>query len=302
MNIREEIKELKHARNAIILAHNYQLPEVQDIADFVGDSLGLSIQAAGTDAKTIVFCGVHFMAETAKILSPDKTVLLPDMHSGCPMADMITAADLRGLKKEHAKAKFLCYVNTSASVKAECDMCCTSANAASMVRDLARKGDRVVFVPDRHLAGYAADLTGADLVAWNGFCPTHARITAEDIIEAKRLHPDAVVLAHPECCAEVRAAADRVVSTEIMCMYARDMHAGEFIVATEVGIIHRLRKENPDKRFYPACEEAVCPNMKLNTLQKVLAALEDMKHEVTVEREVMHKARKSIRRMLEYRA
>ncbi|HOW99103.1 MAG TPA: quinolinate synthase NadA [Deltaproteobacteria bacterium] len=302
MNIREEIKELKHARNAIILAHNYQLPEVQDIADFVGDSLGLSIQAAGTDAKTIVFCGVHFMAETAKILSPDKTVLLPDMHSGCPMADMITAADLRGLKKEHAKAKFLCYVNTSASVKAECDLCCTSANAASMVRDLVKKGDRVVFVPDRHLAGYAAGLTGADLVAWHGFCPTHARITAQDILEARGLHPDAVVLAHPECTAEVRAAADRVASTEIMCMYARDMHAGEFIVATEVGIIHRLRKENPDKRFYPACEEAVCPNMKLNTLQKVLAALEDMKHEVTVEREVMHKARKSIRRMLEYRA
>jgi quinolinate synthase len=302
MDIAEEIRKLKQSRNAVILVHNYQLPEVQDIADFVGDSLGLSIQAAGTSASVIVFCGVHFMAETAKILSPDKTVLLPDLHSGCPMADMISADDMRDLKKEHPKAKFLCYVNTSASVKAECDLCCTSANAESMVRDLARKGEKIVFVPDRHLAGYAAQNAGADVTAWNGFCPTHARITPGDILRQKELHPAAVVLAHPECSAEVRAVADKVTSTEIMCLYARDMRSDEFIISTEVGIIHRLEKENPGKRFYPATEEAVCPNMKLNTLEKVLQSLQDMTHQIHVEREVMHRARKCIRRMLEYRA
>jgi quinolinate synthase len=302
MDIVEEIRKLKQERNAVILVHNYQLPEVQDIADFVGDSLGLSIQAAGTNAKVIVFCGVHFMAETAKILSPDKTVLLPDLHSGCPMADMITAADMKALKKEHKGAKFLCYVNTSAEVKAECDLCCTSANAASMVRDLVIKGEKVVFVPDQHLAGYTAEITGAELVVWNGFCPTHARITVDDIRRQKELHPDAVVLAHPECCASVRAVADKIVSTEIMCLYARDMRADEFIVSTELGIIHRLQKENPGKRFYPASEEAVCPNMKLNTLEKVLSSLQNMEHSITLDRDVMHKARRCIRRMLEYRA
>jgi quinolinate synthase len=302
MSILDQIKKLKQERNAVILVHNYQLPEVQDIADFVGDSLGLSIQAAGTNAKTIVFCGVHFMAETAKILSPDKTVLLPDMNSGCPMADMITARDMQELKRDHPEAKFLCYVNTSAEVKAECDLCCTSANAASMVRDLVKKGVPVVFVPDKHLAGYAAGVTGADLVTWNGFCPTHARITAEDILEGKRRHPEAVALVHPECSAEVRAVADKIVSTEIMCLYAKDMRSREFIIGTETGIIHRLRKENPEKLFYPANEDAVCPNMKLNSLEKVLASLQDMKHAITLDREVMHKARKCIRRMLEYRA
>ena len=214
--LQDEVRALAQERNAVILAHNYQVPEIQDVADFVGDSLGLSRQAADTGADAIVFCGVHFMAETAKILSPDKTVLLPDMNSGCPMADMITAADMRTLKKEHPEAKFLCYVNTSAEVKAECDLCCTSANAASMVRDMVKKGDRVVFVPDKHLADYTADVTGAEIITWNGFCPTHARITAEDILEGKKLHPDAVVLVHPECSASVRAVADKIVSTEIM--------------------------------------------------------------------------------------
>lgn len=302
MDIVSEIKRLKQDRNAVILVHNYQLPEVQDIADFIGDSLGLSIQAAGTDAKVIVFCGVHFMAETAKILSPDKTVLLPDINSGCPMADMITAEDMKELKKQHTGATFLCYVNTSAEVKAECDMCCTSANAESMVRDLARKGQKVVFVPDQHLAGYAAERTGCDIVSYNGFCPTHVRIRPEDVSKQKALHPNAVVLAHPECPSEIRAAADKVVSTEIMCMYAQDMKADEFIITTEIGIIHRLQKENPGKRFYPASEEAVCPNMKLNTLDKVLRSLEDMTHQITLPRDTLHRARKCIRRMLEYRA
>jgi quinolinate synthase len=215
---------------------------------------------------------------------------------------MITARDMKELKSRHKNATFLCYVNTSAKVKAECDLCCTSANAESMVRDLAKKGGMVVFVPDKHLAGYAAEKTGCDIVPYDGFCPTHARIRPEDVREQKRLHPAAVVLAHPECPSEVRALADKVVSTEIMCLYARDMKSDEFIITTEVGIIHRLRRENPGKRFYPASEEAICPNMKLNTLEKVLRSLEDMSHQITLPRDTMHRARKCIRRMLEYRA
>ncbi|MFY9397298.1 MAG: quinolinate synthase NadA [Desulfomonilia bacterium] len=296
-----EITRLKKQRNAVILAHNYQLPEVQDIADFVGDSLGLSIQAAATGAETIVFCGVHFMAETAKILSPDKTVLLPDLEAGCPMADMITAHDVRELRRQYPGRTFLCYVNTTAAVKAECDLCCTSANAVSMVRDITSKGGSVVFVPDEHLAGYAAASTGCDIVAWQGFCPTHARITPEDILELKERHRHAVVLAHPECSAEVRELAHEVVSTEGMCLRARDMEAGEFIVATELGILHRLRRENPAKRFYPASEEALCPNMKLTTLEKIHLSLSEMLHPVTIDSDTLFRAKRCIDGILEYR-
>lgn len=302
MDIVSEIMKLKRARDAVILAHNYQLPEVQDIADFVGDSLGLSIQAAGTDAKVIVFCGVHFMAETAKVLSPGKTVLLPDMASGCPMADMVTADDVLALRERHPDATVLCYVNTSAEVKAVCDLCCTSANAESMVRDIMKKGHKVIFVPDKHLAGYAAEATGCDIIPWKGFCPTHVRILPEHVLAQKELHPDAVVLAHPECPSEVRRLADKVLSTETMCSYAQEMKANEFIIATELGILHRMRTENPAKQFYPASELAVCPNMKRNTLEKVLHALQEMHGEITLPRETMHRARQCIRRMLEYRA
>ncbi|HOS96954.1 MAG TPA: quinolinate synthase NadA [Deltaproteobacteria bacterium] len=302
MDIVSEIMSLKKARDAVILAHNYQLPEVQDIADFVGDSLGLSIQAAGTNAKVIVFCGVHFMAETAKVLSPGKTVLLPDMDSGCPMADMVTAENVLALREQYPDATVLCYVNTSAEVKAVCDLCCTSANAESMVRDIMNRGGRVIFVPDRHLAGYAAEATGCDIIPWKGFCPTHVKILPEHVTAARGLHPDAVVLAHPECTSEVRHLADKVLSTEAMCSYATEMKAQEFIVATEIGILHRMRADNPAKRFHPASELAVCPNMKRNTLEKVLHALQSMRHEITLERETMHGARQCIRRMLEYRA
>ncbi len=302
MDMLSEIRRLKRDRDAVVLAHNYQLPEVQDIADFVGDSLGLGIQAAGTEAKVIVFCGVHFMAETAKILSPGKTVLLPDMESGCPMADMVAAENVLALRERYPDATVLCYVNTSAEVKAVCDLCCTSANAESMVRDIMRKGRTVIFVPDKHLAGYAAEATGCDIIPWKGFCPTHVKILPENVLAAKDLHPDAVVLAHPECTSEVRRLADRVLSTEAMCGYASEAKADEFIIATEVGIIHRMALENPGKRFYPASELAVCPNMKRNTLEKVLIALQDMRHEITLERETMHRARQCIRRMLEYRA
>jgi len=301
MNIADEIARLKRERNAVILAHNYQLPEVQDIADFVGDSLGLSIQAAGTGAQVIVFCGIHFMAETAKILSPQKTVLLPDIHAGCPMADMIDAGQLRALKAEHPGAKVLCYVNPTAEVKAECDLCCTSANAVSIVRDAMKGGEEIIFVPDRYLADHVTAETGCGLVTWNGFCPTHAAILPEDIGRQKELHPHAVVMAHPECTPGVRKLADKVLSTEAMCWYAHEMKASEFIVATEVGILHRLRKQDPDKDFYPATDEAVCPNMKLTTPEKVLLSLQEMRHEIELPRETIAQAKQCIQRMLIYR-
>jgi quinolinate synthase len=300
MQITDKIKELKAQRKAVILAHNYQIPEVQDIADFVGDSLGLSIQASRTDAEVIVFCGVHFMAETAKILSPGKTVILPDKNAGCPMADMIDAGQLRALKEKHPGAKALCYVNTSAAVKAECDLCCTSANAVTMVREVLKEEKEIIFVPDQYLADYVSGQTGRQFVLWNGYCPTHARILPEDILRAKALHPGAEVIAHPECTPEVRKLADRVASTEGMCRYVKETKAKEIIVGTEIGIIHRLKKENPEKTFYPASEIGICPNMKRITLEKILWALEDMKYEVNVPTEIAVKARRSIERMLEY--
>jgi len=300
MSIADQIRTLKAERRAVILAHNYQIAEVQDIADFVGDSLGLSIQAARTDAEVIVFCGVHFMAETAKILSPQKTVLLPDEHAGCPMANMINGRQLRALKEQHPGAKVLCYVNTSAEVKAECDLCCTSANAVTMVQKALKDEKEIIFVPDKYLGDYVEGRTGRRFILWNGYCPTHARILPQDIVKAKALHPEADVIAHPECTPEVRALADRVASTEGMCRYVKETKAREIIVGTEIGIIHRLKKENPEKVFYPASEQAVCPNMKLITLEKVLWALEDMKPEIDVQADIAAKARRCIERMLEY--
>jgi quinolinate synthase len=302
MDIAQKINKLKRTKNAVILAHNYQLPEVQDIADFVGDSLGLSIQAAGTDAKVIVFCGVYFMAETAKILSPAKTVLIPDRDAGCPMADMVTADDVRKLKEEHPDAKVLCYVNTTAAVKAECDLSCTSANALSMVNGALKNDDEVIFVPDMHLADYVAGQTGREFIIWKGYCPSHIKILPENIIKLKAEYKDALVLAHPECPRAVRELADKVLSTEAMCTYATGSHTKVFIIASEVGILHKLKKENPDKFFIPASERAICPNMKKITLEKVLWSLEEMTFEVKIEQETMFKARQCLRRMLEYRA
>jgi len=300
MSIAERIQQLKKERNAVILAHNYQISEVQDIADFVGDSLGLSIQASKTDAEVIVFCGVHFMAETAKILSPEKTVLLPEKAAGCLMADMIDADQLRALKAEHPGAKVLCYVNTSAAVKAECDLCCTSANAVRMVREGLREAAEIIFVPDKYLADYVSAQTGRSFIVWPGFCPTHARILPENVREEKVLHPEAVVIAHPECPPELRQLADCVTSTEGMCRYVRESTAREIIVATERGILHRLRKENPGKIFYPASRFALCMNMKLIQQEKILWALEDMGHEIVVPPEVAEKARAGIQRMLDF--
>jgi len=299
MELLERIKKLKGERNAVILAHNYQLPEVQDVADFVGDSLGLSIQASRTSADLIVFCGVYFMAETAKIISPEKTVLIPDARAGCPMADMITADQLRYLKSRHQGAKVICYVNTTAAVKAECDLCCTSANAETIVRKTFRDDEEVIFVPDQYLAAFVASRTGRDFVIWKGFCPTHARILPEHIQEQKRLHPEAAVIVHPECRPAVIELADQALSTEGMCRFARESAARQIIVGTEIGMLHRLRKENPGKTFYPATELAVCPNMKLTTLEKIVWAMEEMTHEVDVPEEIARKARVSIDRMLE---
>ncbi len=296
--LEEKIKELKKKRNAVILAHNYQLPEVQDVADVRGDSLELSRIAAGTPAKVIVFCGVHFMAETASILCPDKKVIMPDINSGCPMANMITAQDLRKLKKEHPKAVAVGYVNTSAEVKAELDYCCTSTNAVAVINALKGK-EEIIFVPDKYLAGYVSKHTGRKLIAWNGYCPTHVKILPEDIKREKRFHPKAKVIVHPECLPEAVALADAVLSTSRMAEFARETEAKEIIVGTEVGLIYRLKKDNPTKEFYPASEKAVCPNMKRTTQEKILWALEELKEEVKVSDEIRLRAKKAIDRMLE---
>lgn len=298
MDIVAKIQKLKKARNAVILAHNYQLPEVQDIADYLGDSLDLSRKAQETQAEVIVFCGVYFMAETAKILSPQKTVLIPDKEAGCPMAGMITAESLKELKAKRPRARVLGYVNTPAAVKAECDLCCTSANAVRVVKEDLSDAAEIIFVPDKYLAGYVASRTGRDFICWEGYCPSHVRILTADILCAKKMHPEAEVVVHPECTPEVAGLADRVLSTQGMCRYAREGPARQMIIGTEPGIIHRLKKENPDKKFYPASELAVCPNMKLTTLEKVLWALQEMRFEISLPDDIILKAKVSIQRML----
>lgn len=295
--LEEKIRELKKKRNAIILAHNYQLPEVQDVADFHGDSLELSRKAAKTDAKVIIFCGVHFMAETASILCPDKKVIVPDIHAGCPMANMITAQDIRNLRNRHPEAIVVGYVNTPAEVKAELDICCTSTNAVAVVNSV--KAKEIIFVPDKYLADYVSKETGKKLISWNGFCPTHIKILAEDIKREKKFHPQAKVMVHPECLPEVLAMADAVLSTSAMCKFARETDAREIIVGTEVGLIYRLKKDNPTKEFYPASEAAVCPNMKRNTQEKILWALEELREEVWVSEEIRRRAKSAINKMLQ---
>jgi quinolinate synthase len=294
----EEIQHLKKAKNAIILAHNYQLGEIQDIADFVGDSLELSQKAAQTDAAVIVFCGVDFMAETASILCPDKTVLLPDLHAGCPMANMVTAEGLRKKKEDHPEATVVCYVNSTAEVKAESDVCCTSSNAVKIVDNLPEE-QRILFVPDQYLGHFVSTRTGREMILWPGFCPTHARIRSQDIIRLKLEYPQAKVVVHPECRPEVTDLADDVLSTGGICRFARDTAAVDIIVGTEIGILHRLRKENPDKRFIHASEQAVCPRMKLITLENVLWSLQEMTPEVKVPEEIRLRAKSAVDRMLE---
>lgn len=294
--LRDKILRLKRERRAVILGHNYQPGEIQDIADFVGDSLDLSQKAAVTDAEVIVFCGVHFMAETAAILCPDRTVLLPDASAGCPMADMITADKLRERKESLPGVPVVCYINSSADVKAESDICCTSANGVKVVESM--DAPEVLFVPDQYLGHYVSTKVKQRLILWPGFCPTHIRIQAGDISRLKREHLGARAMVHPECRPEVIAVADEVLSTSGMLRYAAQTDVREIIVGTEIGIIHRLRKENPAKKFIPASEQAVCPNMKRITLEKVLLALETMSPQVTVPEAVRLKAKRAVDRML----
>lgn len=293
----DEINRLKAERKAVILAHNYQRAEVQAIADFTGDSLELARKATQVEVDVIVFCGVYFMAETAAILNPTKTVLIPDASAGCPMADMITGEQLRALKAEHPGALAVCYVNSTAEVKAECDMCVTSGNAEKVMASLP-KGREILFVPDQHLGGYIAGKRGEKYVLWPGYCPTHQRLTAKKIADARAAHPGAPVLVHPECPKEVRDAADACLSTGGMCAYARESAANEIIVGTEVGIIHRLRTENPAKVFWPVDEATVCPNMKKTTLENLRDSLRDMSPRVVVDAEIAAKAKRAIDAML----
>jgi len=294
----EKIEQLKQSHNAVILAHNYQTADIQDLADFTGDSLGLSINAAETDADVIVFCGVKFMAETAAILSPQKTVLLPDELAGCPLADMITVDQLRDLKQKHPDSLVVCYVNSSARVKAESDYCCTSANAVEVVESLPTDRE-IIFVPDQHLGQFAAERTARDLVLWPGYCHVHVAITEDDIKTAKAKQPDAIVMTHPECTGPVKALSDQMLSTGQMLRYAAKSEAKQFIIATETGIIHTLKKQNPQAEFIPATDRAICPNMKRITLEKVLWSLENMQHKVTVPQEIRIKAKKAIDMMVE---
>ena len=298
----DEVRELARECGAVILAHNYQVPEVQDVADYVGDSLGLSRQAAETDAEVIVFCGVHFMAETAVILSPDKTVLIPDLDAGCSLAASINADQLRAWKAEHPGAVVVSYVNTTAEVKAESDYCCTSGNAKAII-DAIPEDRQILFLPDQFLGIWLERVTGRRLIKWLGECHVHADIHPEDIEAARKAKPDAELLVHPECgCAsKCMAFGDdktHILSTEKMVTFARQSPAKEFLVATENGILHRLEKDVPGKRFETVSERAICKYMKMITLEKVRDSLRDMKYEVTVPSDVAAKARLAIERMV----
>ncbi len=304
----EEIMQLKRQHNAVLLAHNYQRPEIQDIADFVGDSLGLSQKAASTDADVIVFCGVHFMAETAAILSPEKTVLLPDLEAGCSLADSITAEQLRAWKAEHPDAVVVSYVNTTAEVKAETDYCCTSGNAERVIRAIP-EDRKILFLPDMFLGSYLKRVTGRQIEIWAGECHVHAGIRPEFVASQRAAHPDAEFLIHPECgCVTStmhflsRGAIDpnntHILSTEGMIHHAERSNASQFIVATEIGVLHRMRKANPDKTFLPVHESISCRYMKMITLEKVLESLRTMTHCITVPPEIAERARLSIERMV----
>ena len=295
----DKIMEWKERRNAVILAHNYQLGEVQDIADFTGDSLELSRKATKIDAEVIVFCGVHFMAETAYILSPDKIVLLPDTNAGCPMADMITGDELREEKKKHPEATVVCYVNSTAEVKAESDVCCTSSNAVRVVNSLSESKE-IIFVPDQYLGHYVAKKTQKNINLYPGYCPTHGRILLNDVLNLREAYPKALLIVHPECRPDVIEFADEVLSTGGMIKYCQESEKREVIVGTEMGIIYRLKKENPGKMFIPVSEQAICPNMKLITLEKILWSLKEMQCLVKVSENIRQRAEEAVNKMLEY--
>jgi len=294
----ERINDLRRKRRAVILAHNYQLPEVQDIADIVGDSLAMAREATRIEADVILLCGVHFMAETAKLLNPDRPVLVPDPNAGCPMANMVDPRELAEARRRHGDAAVVTYVNSSAAVKAMSDICCTSANAVRVVRSIPRE-QPVLFVPDQSLGEYVAQVSGRDnIILWPGFCPTHHRILAEHVEARRREHPDAETCVHPECTRDVRALADFIGSTGQILRHVRESPKKTFVIATELGICHGLKKQNPGKTIVQVTRLADCPNMKLNTLEKVLWSLEDLRYDVTIPADVAGPARQAIERML----
>lgn len=295
MDILAEIKFLRKQKNAIILSHNYQIPEIQDIADFIGDSLGLSIQASKTNAEVIIFCGVDFMAETSLILNPSKIVIIPDKNAQCPMAKMISPIGLKLLKEKNPNAKVVCYVNTPAEVKAESDICCTSSNAVKVCRSLKEK--EIIFIPDANLGKYVQkNVKEKNIILWDGYCPTHENIKKEDILKLKKEHKNAEILVHPECTEDVIEIADFVYSTEGMLKHVKNSEKTEFIIGTEEGIIHRMKKET-GKNFYPP-KKAICPNMKKNTLEKVLKSLKTLEYRINLEEEIIRKARVPLEKML----
>jgi len=297
-DIVEKIAKLKKEKNAVILVHNYQRSEIQDIADFLGDSLGLSRKAAKTDAKIIVFCGVCFMAETAKILSPKKIVLLPRKEAGCPMADMITAENLRILKEKYPDAKVVSYVNTNADVKAESDICCTSANAVEIVKKV--KANKIIFTPDKNLAAYCQRFTNKEIIPWNGYCYVHEKIRKEEVRLAKEKFPDALLLVHPECNPSVIDLADEVLSTSGMVNFAKKSDKKRFLIGTEEGLIYRLKKENPGKEFYTAGTAKMCRNMKLTTLNDVYLSLKEERYAIELPEGIIESAQKALEAMLKY--
>jgi quinolinate synthase len=293
----KEILALKKERSAVIVSHNYQIDEVQALADVIGDSFALSKYCASVPQDVICFCGVHFMAESAKILSPQKTVLLPEINAGCPMADMVTAKDVQELKRKHPDAAVVCYINTSAAVKAECDICCTSSNAVKVIQSL--KEEEIIFVPDKNLGSYIAKKVPAKrMIIWDGFCVTHHRVTLEEVQKAKKAHPDAMILVHPECRREVVELADFVGSTKQIIDFATTSKEKKFIIGTEMGVLYSLKKNNPKKTFYLLSQGLICPNMKKTRLESVYNALARMQYAIELAEEIILKARTSLERML----
>lgn len=294
----DNIEVLKKQRNAVIVAHSYQNDDVQEIADIVGDSFALSRFCASSSYDVIVFCGVHFMAESAKLLSPDKTVLLPEKDAGCPMADMVTAEALKEAKMQYPNAAVVCYINSTAEVKAECDICCTSSNALQVIRSLEQKD--ILFVPDCNLGSYVAkQVPEKNIILWKGFCTTHHRIRRDDVIKVRELHPDAILLVHPECRPEVVELADYVGSTKQIIDYASSSDKSKFIIGTEMGVLYKLKKDNPEKKFYLLSTGLVCPNMKKTSLQSVYEALRDMKTNIVLDETISERARVPLDRMLQ---
>ncbi|GIO03289.1 quinolinate synthetase [Brevibacillus halotolerans] len=295
--LRERLFQLKKERNAIILAHFYQRPEIQEVADFIGDSFGLAQKAKETEADVILFCGVHFMGESAKILNPNKTVIIPDERAGCPMADMVNVEGLRKVKAQHPNAKVVAYINTSADVKAETHICCTSSNAQRVIESV--DSDEIIWVPDKNLGHYVSQFTNKKMIIWEGYCNTHDQLSVQDIMLMKAEHPEALVVVHPECRSEIVALADYVGSTTGILKFCKESNQKEFIIGTEDGTRYMLEKESPTKQFYFASKYLVCPNMKVNTLKKCVEALETLKPQIYVPEHVANAARASLERMLE---